>query len=292
MELLQTLQSFGLTQYEAKAFMALVSTGSASAYQISKVSGIPRARIYDILESLIDRGLVMAEETNNGGKTYQPLPVDAFLEQQKRIWTSSFEAASLGLKQLESRQPQRENHLSTIKGTEGILSFCRTLIQGASNQILLSMWSPMYDELLPYLQERVDKGCRIRGIVFEVDEPLDGLYCHRRNEYMASLARDKWFILSVDSQELLYGHSAEQSKNAFYTDDPVHLFLLEDYIWHDVLVNRLVEKGEQKQLDDWILPEMEHFFGQKMLPDSFWKHKDKAQEASKKESGHDGINKG
>lgn len=87
---------------------------------------------------------------------------------------------------------------------------------------------------------------------------------------MSNLRSEKWFILSVDSRELIYGHSGERNGSAFYTDDAVHVYLLEDYIWHDVLVNRLVEeRGEQ--LDKWILPEMEEFFGRKMLPLSFLK---------------------
>lgn len=50
----------------------------------------------------------------------------------------------------------------------------------------------------------------------------------------------------------------------------MHIFLLEDYIWRDILVNKLVEAGSQEQPDSWILPEMERFFGRKMLPASYW----------------------
>ncbi len=273
MQVVETLQAFGLTQYEAKAFAALVETGRASAYQVSKQSGIPRARVYDTLESLVNRGLVMTEETKDGSKWYTPLPVDVLLEQYKERWESSFRALESGLRELQNRQPRGETYVTTVKGKESILSYCRTLIQSAERQILLSMWEPMYRELLPALSTRAEEGIRLRGILFEVDDPLPGLFSHRRNEYMSTLAGQNWFILSVDSRELLYGHSAERDENAFYTDDPVHLFLLEDYIWHDVLVNRLVEKGDQAQLDGWILPEMEHFFGQKMLPDAFWQRR-------------------
>ncbi|MFC7394090.1 TrmB family transcriptional regulator [Scopulibacillus cellulosilyticus] len=275
MDLIKILQTFGLTQYEAKAFASLVSSGTSTGYQISKLSGIPRGRIYDILQSLVDKGLVMTEEGKDGTKTYCALPVDAFLDQQKQKWETSYQNAKSKLKAIEKQQPERENYISTVKGTEGILSFCRSLIQSATKQILLSMWDPMYTELLPSLQESARQNCSIRGIVFDVEKPLKGLHSHRKNDYMNSLSNNKWFILSVDSRELLYGHAAEKNEKAFYTNDLVHLFLLEDYIWHDVLVNRLVEKGDQQMLDSWILPEMEHFFGQKMLPDEFWLKKSK-----------------
>ncbi|MGW9128949.1 TrmB family transcriptional regulator, partial [Paenibacillus chitinolyticus] len=82
--LLEQLQLFGFNQYEAKAYMALVSLGASNAYQISKESGIPRARVYDTLDTLVSRGIVMLEEAEDGTKSYAPLPVDVFLDQAKQ----------------------------------------------------------------------------------------------------------------------------------------------------------------------------------------------------------------
>lgn len=270
MDLLDTLQSIGLTQYESKTFIALVSNGSNTPFQISKISGIPRARIYDTLDSLVDKGLAMREVINDGSKIYQSIPIDVFLERQRQKWNDSYQVMENKLKILEKQKARTESYVSTVQGEGSILSFCKTLIHQAEHQIMLSIWNPMYQELLPDLQEKAEKGCQLRGIAFEVDNPIAELIVHRKNTYMASLSSNKWFILSVDSRKLLYGHAAEKNENAFYTDDSVHIFLLEDYIWHDVLVNRLVEKGEQNQLDSWILPEMEKFFGKRMIPRSLW----------------------
>lgn len=269
--LLDILQSTGLTQYESKTLIALISAGSNTPFHISKISGIPRARIYDTLDSLADKGLAMREVMNDGTKTYRSIPIDVFLEQQKQKWNNSYKVMETELKILDEQKIKAESYVSTVKGTGSILSFCRTLIHQAEHQILLSIWNPMYEQLLPDLQEKANQGCSIRGITFEIDKPIAELIVHRKNDYMTSLSSNKWFILSADSKKLLYGHAAEKNENAFYTDDSVHIFLLEDYIWHDVLVNRLVEKGEQNQLDHWILPEMEKFFGKKMIPESFWK---------------------
>jgi sugar-specific transcriptional regulator TrmB len=269
-DLWERLQMFGLTQYEAKAYIALVSLGTTNAYQASKVSGIPRARIYDTLEALEKRGLVMIEEAEDGTRSYTPLPTDVFLEQVRHSWEETLTSVERELKQLETREPRQDVHITTVKGEENILSFCRILIRRAKEQILLSIWEPMYVKLLPELTERHRQNCAIKGIVFGVENPLPGLERHRENEYMNKQTEERWFVLSVDGKELLYGHSAERKGNAYYTDDSVHIYLLEDYIWHDVLVNRLVAQGSQEQLDNWILPEMERFFGRRMLPDSYW----------------------
>ncbi len=260
-ELWEMLQSFGMTQYEAKAYISLVSLGTSNAYQISKESGVPRARVYDTLLSLVNRGAAMTEEEEDGSKLYTAVPVDVFLEKVKKKWETTFHSVELELKKLESREPIRDTYVATVRGGENILSFCRMLIRRATFQITLSLWNNMYQELEADLRKREQEGIRIRGITFQVENPVNGLYKHRMNDYMRSLDKENWFILSIDSKELLYGHSIERDGNAFYTDDPVHLYLLDDYIWHDVLVNRLVAEGEQEQLDRWIIPEMNSFFG-------------------------------
>jgi HTH-type transcriptional regulator, sugar sensing transcriptional regulator len=57
-QLLNELTDLGLTQYEAKAYLALVSRDRYTAAELARESGIPRQRIYDVLGSLAERGLV------------------------------------------------------------------------------------------------------------------------------------------------------------------------------------------------------------------------------------------
>ncbi|MBI4015138.1 MAG: TrmB family transcriptional regulator [Candidatus Aenigmarchaeota archaeon] len=52
-------KDLGLKEYEMKAFMALVKYGSLSADKISKLGNIPLPRIYDTLEDLQKKGLVL-----------------------------------------------------------------------------------------------------------------------------------------------------------------------------------------------------------------------------------------
>jgi len=236
------LQSFGLNQYEAKAYVALLSIGTSNAYNISKASGIPRARIYDILESLTHRGIVMFEEDSDGTKSYSALPVKVFLEQAREKWDNTFNSIEKELMSIEAEDKKQDNYVSTVRGEKNILAFCRNLIRDAKKKVIISIWDPMYSELIMDLQSCIHRGCIVHGITFEVQKPLSNLDKHRMNKLHNNVDKKKWFILSVDSKELLYGHSSELNGNAFYTDDPTHIYLLEDYIFHDILINRIIEK--------------------------------------------------
>jgi sugar-specific transcriptional regulator TrmB len=59
-QLVSTLSDLGLTNYEARVYLALTRRGSSTAAESARVAGIPRQRIYDVLASLVTRGLASA----------------------------------------------------------------------------------------------------------------------------------------------------------------------------------------------------------------------------------------
>ena len=54
---IRELTSLGLTTYEAKAYVALLGRDSFTAAQVSRQAELPRQRIYDVLSSLVEKGL-------------------------------------------------------------------------------------------------------------------------------------------------------------------------------------------------------------------------------------------
>jgi sugar-specific transcriptional regulator TrmB len=52
------LMRLGFTEYEARAYSAIVSIGEGGIGDISLESGVPRARVYDVMERLAAKGFV------------------------------------------------------------------------------------------------------------------------------------------------------------------------------------------------------------------------------------------
>jgi len=52
---------FGLNVYETKVWLALLSKGIVSAGETAELSGVPRSRTYDVLESLAKRGFAIVK---------------------------------------------------------------------------------------------------------------------------------------------------------------------------------------------------------------------------------------
>jgi sugar-specific transcriptional regulator TrmB len=59
-DLVPQLTRLGLTSYEAKAYLTLIRRDSFTAAQVARQSGLPRQRIYDVLGSLVQKGLAVA----------------------------------------------------------------------------------------------------------------------------------------------------------------------------------------------------------------------------------------
>lgn len=62
-EIKTLLKQAGLTEYEARACLALVRFGKCSADKISSAEDIPLPRVYDTMSSLVKRGLVAVSKT-------------------------------------------------------------------------------------------------------------------------------------------------------------------------------------------------------------------------------------
>lgn len=54
-----SLEEFGLSRYEARAYVALVSRGPSSAGELAYYAGIPRTKVYPVLQKLEGKGLAV-----------------------------------------------------------------------------------------------------------------------------------------------------------------------------------------------------------------------------------------
>ncbi|RJS90750.1 hypothetical protein CW705_05450 [Candidatus Bathyarchaeota archaeon] len=57
-------ECLGLSEYQAKVYIALIIIGQSKARNISRISGVPRVKVYETLKNLVDRGLVKELPTN------------------------------------------------------------------------------------------------------------------------------------------------------------------------------------------------------------------------------------
>ena len=74
----KAMENLGLTGYEIRVYLSLLDTGSMTAADISKKSGVPYSKIYEVLNSLEEKGWL--ESGAQGRKSFSPSLPQQLLE--------------------------------------------------------------------------------------------------------------------------------------------------------------------------------------------------------------------
>jgi len=119
------LVRLGLREKEARAYLALLRLGEASASQVSKESRIHPRSTYDALEALVSKGVVTFSE-KNGVRVFAACSLDALLgwvEERKEI-------AEQLIPVLESQLKKHEPPLVRVfRGKEGVRAVWEDLLK-------------------------------------------------------------------------------------------------------------------------------------------------------------------
>jgi sugar-specific transcriptional regulator TrmB len=130
-EINSLLEKLGLTEYEAKTISTLFKLKESEAPDISRQAQVPKTRVYDVLDRLIGKKLVI--ETNDRPKKYRAVEVEnAFLQllESKKTELADLEAKTTELKEkLLSQQDFAEEEGEKIMKVKDKQDFIKILAQ-------------------------------------------------------------------------------------------------------------------------------------------------------------------
>lgn len=141
---------FYLNVYETKVWLALLGKGSASAGEIAEISGVPRSRTYDVLESLEKKGFALVKI----GKPVKYLGVKPrmILEKLKNNVRKEAEDRVQGLAGIKETEEfaaleqlytggispvKREDISAALKGKSNISNYLKEIIVEAKKEVII-----------------------------------------------------------------------------------------------------------------------------------------------------------
>lgn len=161
---MEILKKIGLTENEIKIYLNLLKTGSSTAYDISKKTGIYRVHVYDKLEQLMDKGLVT--HIYKGAKKYfqatSPQKIKHYLEDKKKVLETQEEEVNLLLPELEAMTnlPREDTFVEVFKGKEGLKYFLKDIIKTSKEVLVTGMDDKKYQENLPIFMKQYFRDLR------------------------------------------------------------------------------------------------------------------------------------
>ena len=170
MDIATLLRDFAFSQYESTCYLTLLAHHPNNGSQLSKLSGIARSRIYDVLRGLTKKGIVFEVEQGQ----YVPLPFD---ELKKRL-RSQFETnmTILEEKLQEIAAESEYEYLITLRGYEAVLHKALDMVASAKHELYLRLFPQTFERLKSGLKKAARRGAGIR-LVCMGDIPL--LYDHQ-----------------------------------------------------------------------------------------------------------------
>jgi sugar-specific transcriptional regulator TrmB len=141
---------FNLNIYETKVWLALLSKGIASAGEVAELSGVPRSRTYDVLESLEKRGFAITKIGKpvkyisvKPTEVIEKIKSKAMLEAQDKIKSlaslkDTQEYAELEQLHNSGISPIKSSEIAgSIRGRPNILSRIRELLENAKKEAMI-----------------------------------------------------------------------------------------------------------------------------------------------------------
>ena len=120
-KIIQSLEKFGLTRYEAKAYIGITSIISGKAEEIAKASEMPRSKIYSTLKELEKKGFI--EVTRTRPIEYKAIPPREIFKKKKDDLKRDLEDAEEKLDEIYSSQiSEVQAPIWLIKTRENIIN--------------------------------------------------------------------------------------------------------------------------------------------------------------------------
>src|SRR5213594_56798 len=112
-EAIGLLQQLGFSEYEARAYLALLQRNPLNGYELAKVSGLPRANTYAVLQKLEERGAVVRLDMPNGSR-YAPVAPTELTQRIASRFQDVLSATQQALEELAT--PAASEYVWNIQG--------------------------------------------------------------------------------------------------------------------------------------------------------------------------------
>lgn len=236
---IDALEQVGFSTYEARVYLGLLKQNPITGYQLSKLSGVPRSRIYETLERLVAKGYAVALQTEPA--SYSPLTAYELVAHLQEQFDGTLSTLEAELKKVSTAQATES--IWNLRGREDILRRARTMISHAEESVYLVGWEATIQELQPELEAADRRGIRI--VLISCGESALEVGKHYRHAFESELVQqcDTSLNMVVDGMEALVGQTEPaESCQAAWSHSSALVLVTEEYIRHEVYLHKIIER--------------------------------------------------
>ena len=173
----ENLGRLGMKEYEAKIYVALVGLGEANVRRIHEASGVPRPRVYDVLNSLAAKGFISVRQ--GSPLMYSAVQPDSVVSFLKKDLDAAARDSIKTLKALSFDTKQNYSPIWYVHSDWTIQRSLEMLVEGVSRELLVLCFhtGTLKKFLGPIVSVAGDHPVKIlfpKGLATGID-PIDGI---------------------------------------------------------------------------------------------------------------------
>jgi sugar-specific transcriptional regulator TrmB len=242
----RSLQEFGLTDYEIRAYNSLLDLGAATASELSEAANVPYSKIYEVLGSLERKGWIEME--HGRPSKYYPKPPSVAIEITKQEFENKVRTnETLVIQELQPLYERKEVHerpdIWIVRGELNIIAKIRETIENAQRELLVA--SPeipdsLVDAMVPIVRSVAERGVKVLAMTMQ---DVSKSTMEKLSKICEVRLRAQMFGggIIVDGREVILllggeGNDRERTSLAIWSD---HIGLARfarnyfEYLWHD-----------------------------------------------------------
>ncbi len=267
-DLQKALETLGLTEYEAKAYINLIQIGTSNAGNLSKLTEIPHSKIYEVLIRLEKKRLlevqkgrplffkaikpsaalkgVEIELKDNLKRELLKRKNDLEVLYEKKMGQISQAHTELGeldnFYEKNAAFEPSEEFIWTIRGKDNLSSQAKEIIQSASAEARLMMPLDDFSELISTIKTVSSKGVKVLLVIHELSESVRKLKDSAEIFYDKSpLPTNCGMILTDDKRGMFI---SEDSNSGFKASSKSVLMVLAQFFQHELEESAKIELNQ------------------------------------------------
>jgi sugar-specific transcriptional regulator TrmB len=254
--LLDDLQGLGFSDYEARAYVALLQMPPATAYEVSKTADLPKSNAYAVLESLHRKQAV--QPVSEAPVRYMAVAPEILFGS---IAASTEQRCARITTQLKSLAPSRErDYVWSITGAEAIDAKIRDMILSAKDHVWIKASEGRLEPHVEALRQVVAQGVEVLIILFG-ENPVrfdfggrTRVYLHEGNGVPVGIA-PHLITITRDFEEALVADLRGEAHGSYTRNKPV-VTMADTLIRHEIYFAEIFER---------LGPEIQEIFGPALI---------------------------
>lgn len=230
----------GFTEYEAKVYLALLASHPLTGYAVARRSGVPRSKVYEVLDGLIARGAVLV--SHGEPATYGPLPPSDLVALTRQRSEAALVAVGAALGRFAAERSD-DGVIWDISGRDTILARVREVVGRAERRVLLQLWAEDAADIREALVSAGERGVRVVVVAYgDPGLPLASVHLHEPGpEEITREYGGRWVIVSADDAEIVAGAVWPESRSrAAWSRHPALVMPITEQIKHDLYLAEIL----------------------------------------------------